>query len=403
MRGLLLGGVGTLANQTGPGRLAGFPLSLVQGAVPRLILVPVALRLALFLQAVWTANELTVASLIPVTLLYLLPNVLEVAWVFHRSARRPPSVRLVLASDTAYAVLTNLGAAVVASCLGLTDILSLTWPNIIGTVMVWTLLRGAFAGAAAIAGAAALRFAMSAVLGTAAPMPGVFLALLAAAASSLVVVVLVAGAMRFALGLGEQRGRAAERERHRRDVHDTVLQVMESLALPAPGDVLDPVGSLDEVRRTARAHALRLRLSLDGESTAEPGGLRHRLGALAVEMTAEGLRVEVVVLAEITDVPEAAVDALHDAAREALRNILKHAGTARAVICVEENACGVTVSVRDHGAGFEVGAHRAGFGIEHSIYERMAEIGGGARIDSAPGQGTRVVLEAPHARSALSR
>ena len=227
------------------------------------------------------------------------------------------------------------------------------------------------------------------------PLAGVFLTLVAAVATSLVVVVLVGAAMRFALGFGEQRGRLAERERHRRDVHDTVLQVMESLALPAPDDVLDPVGSLDQVRRTARAHALRLRLSLGEDALAEPGGLTHRLGALAVEMTAEGLRVEVVTLSKIADVPEAAVHALHDAAREALRNTLKHAATTRAVICVEDTGDGVTVSVRDHGSGFDFAGRRPGFGIDNSIIARLAEIGGTAWIDSAPGQGTRVVLTAP--------
>ena len=386
---MMLGGAGALA---GGGRIAGVPLPLVQGALPRLVLVPVAFRLALFFQAVWTVEA---ASLWPAAVLYLVPNVLEFVWVMRWSRRRPGGIRLLLIADTAYAVVTNLGAAVLVPHAQFSDTIALTWPNVLGTVMVWTLLRGTLAGALAIGGAAVLRYAMSAISVTEPPLPGVFLTLVAAVATSLAVVVLVGASMRFALGFGEQRGRMAERERHRRDVHDTVLQVMESLALPAPDDVLDPVGSLDQVRRTARAHALRLRLSLDDDTMAEPGGLQHRLGALAVEMTADGLRVEVVTLSKITDVPEAAVHALHDAAREALRNTLKHAGTSRAVICVEETAEGVTVSVRDHGRGFDVDGRRRGFGIDNSIVARLAEIGGAARIDSTPGQGTRVVLTAP--------
>jgi signal transduction histidine kinase len=298
-----------------------------------------------------------------------------------------------LFADTAYTLVTSFAAAMFAAHSP--DLLNLTWPNIMGTVMVWTLLRGGPAGAVAIAMAALLRYVLAAVSGTSAPATWVLLALVAAALTALGIVLLVAGSMRFALGLGEQRGRAAERERHRRDVHDTVLQVMESLALPAPGDALDPVGSLDQVRRTARAHALRLRLSLDGDAPAEPGGLEHRLGALAVEMTAEGLRVDLVSLTKPAEVPESVVNSLHDAAREALRNTLKHAKTVKAVMCLEEHDGVVTVSVRDHGTGFDAGAHRAGFGIENSIHARMAEIGGTARIDSAPGQGTRVVLTAP--------
>jgi signal transduction histidine kinase len=381
VRVVLLGGAGALAGG------AGFPL--VRGAVPRLVLVPVAFRLALFLQAVWAGGPLTAPVLWAAVTLYLVPNLLEVAWVFLRAV----GIKPLLFADTAYTLVTSFAAAMFAAHSP--DLLNLTWPNIMGTVMVWTLLRGGPAGAVAIAMAALLRYVLAAVSGTSAPATWVLLALVAAALTALGIVLLVAGSMRFALGLGEQRGRAAERERHRRDVHDTVLQVMESLALPAPGDALDPVGSLDQVRRTARAHALRLRLSLDGDAAAEPGGLEHRLGALAVEMTAEGLRVDLVTLAKPADVPESVVNALHDAAREALRNILKHAKTTRAVVCLEGREGAVTVSVRDHGIGFDVHACRAGFGIENSIHARLAEIGGGARIDSAPGQGTRVVLSAP--------
>jgi len=387
VRVVLLGGAGALAGRSG--RFGGTGLTLVQDAVPRLVLVPVAFRLALFLQAVWSGGPLSAPVLWCAIALYLVPNLLEVAWVF----RRATGIRPVLAADTAYTLLTSLAAAVFAARSP--ELLTLAWPNIMGTVMVWTLLRGAPAGAVAIAGALLLRYGMAAVSGTSAPATWILLALVAAAVTALAIVLLVAGSMRFALGLGEQRGRAAERERHRRDVHDTVLQVMESLALPAPGDALDPRGSLDQVRRTARAHALRLRLSLDGDAPAEPGGLEHRLGALAVEMTADGLRVDLVVLAKPADVPEAVVNALHDATREALRNTLKHAKTTKAVVCLEEREGVVTVSVRDHGTGFDLGARRAGFGIENSIHARLAEIDGAARIDSAPGHGTRVVLTAP--------
>jgi signal transduction histidine kinase len=384
VRVVLLGGAGALAGQSG--RFGGTGLLLEQGAVPRLVLVPVVFRLALFLQAIWSIGTLGAPALWLAMGFYVVPNLLEVAWVFRRST----GIRRVLAADTVYTLVTSLAAAAFSPGL-----LTLTWPNILGTVMVWTLLRGAPAGAVAIAGAALLRYGMAAVSGTSAPATWILLALLAAAGTALAIVLLVAGSMRYALGLGEQRGRAAERERHRRDVHDTVLQVMESLALPAPRDVLDPVGSLDQVRRTARAQALRLRLSLDGAAPAEPGGLEHRLGGLTVEMTADGLRVDLVVLAKPADVPEGVVNALHDAAREALRNTLKHAKTTRAVVCLEEHEGVVTVTVRDHGTGFDLGARRAGFGIENSIHARLAEIGGTARIDSTPGQGTRVVLTAP--------
>lgn len=392
MKVLMRGGVGVL---TGRHQVPGIPARLVQTTLPRLVLVPVVFRLAILVQALWTVGVGSSSALWVVAALHLVPNLAEIVWVFRWSSRNPASARLVPVIDTGYAVVLNLGAALVASPSQYAGITSITWTHLMGTVMVWTLLYGVLTGGLVIAGAAVLRYLMAAVSDTAPPMLGVFLTLVAALGTSLAIVVLLGASMRFALGFGEQQGRAAERERHRRDVHDTVLQVMESFAIPAPADEVDPAASLDRVRRTARAQAMRIRISLEHEP-ALSAGLHQRLRLLAAEMAADGLRVEVVVQDEGgLDLPEPSVRALHDAAREALRNTLKHSGTRRAVVCLEETGDGVTVTVRDHGAGFDTGAHRPGFGIENSIIARLDEVGGRVRIDSSPGQGTRVSLTAP--------
>ncbi|NBH10296.1 ATP-binding protein, partial [Amycolatopsis sp. SID8362] len=156
----------------------------MQGAVPRLVLVPVVFRLALFLQVLWTGDGPTAPALWLAVAFFLVPNLLEVAWVF----RRATGIRPVLLADTAYTLLSSLAAAAFAPGL-----LALTWPNIMGTVMVWTLLRGAPAGAAAIAGAVLLRYGMAAVSGTSAPATWILLALLAAVVTALAIVLLVAG------------------------------------------------------------------------------------------------------------------------------------------------------------------------------------------------------------------
>ncbi|GAA4549872.1 sensor histidine kinase [Amycolatopsis samaneae] len=386
MRVLLLGGVGA-------GRVDGIPAKALHAAASWLVLVPVVFRLAFLVQSLWSVE--VVPALWPVAALCLVPDLAEIGWVLRWSGRRPSSLKLVPIADSGYALLLNLGAASLAPAGHFSDVVSLTWPPLLGTVMMWTLLRGAFAGAVAIGAAVALRYATAAWWRSGPPPSVELLTLLAALLTALAVVVLLGVSFRFALGLGEQRGRAAERERHRRDVHDTVLQVMESLALPAPADAVDPVASLDQVRRTARAHARRLRLSLGTDPAAPGEGLEQRLHALAADMAAEGLRAEVVTVSAPGTLPATAVDALHDAVREALRNTLKHAGTARAVICVEETADGVGVVVRDHGAGFAADARRPGFGIARSIIGRLAEVGGRASVESAPGHGTRVVLWAP--------
>ena len=65
------------------------------------------------------------------------------------------------------------------------------------------------------------------------------------------------------------------------------------------------------------------------------------------------------------------------------------------VVRVEEQEGGVAVITRDHGAGFSIDTRPAGFGISESITARLAEVGGTARVESAPGNGTRVTLWVP--------
>ena len=93
-----------------------------------------------------------------------------------------------------------------------------------------------------------------------------------------------------------------------------------------------------------------------------------------------------------------AVDAvsLSRGAREALTNIVRHAGVDQAEISVRRDASGVTVEIADEGVGFEptqVAPHR--YGITRSLKERMARRGGEARILSGPGKGTTVTLSCP--------
>ena len=56
----------------------------------------------------------------------------------------------------------------------------------------------------------------------------------------------------------------------------------------------------------------------------------------------------------------------------------------------------VRVEVRDRGVGFDpatIPAQR--YGVRQSIVDRMASVGGQARVESEVGQGTRWVLEWP--------
>jgi signal transduction histidine kinase len=97
-------------------------------------------------------------------------------------------------------------------------------------------------------------------------------------------------------------------------------------------------------------------------------------------------------------VTEKAARALAAATREALDNAGRHGGSeARAWVLVEDEGTGVTVSIRDDGAGFAPGrlaeAARTGrLGVSQSIIGRMRDVGGVASLTSSPDSGTEVEL-----------
>jgi signal transduction histidine kinase/phage shock protein PspC (stress-responsive transcriptional regulator) len=172
-------------------------------------------------------------------------------------------------------------------------------------------------------------------------------------------------------------------------LHDSVLQTLALIQRQAH----DPRA----VIRLARGQERDLRTFLyadgGGPDNAETVAAALRRVAAEVEESA-GVPVEVVTVGD-RPVDEAR-GALVAAAREAMVNAAKHAGTARVDVYAEVEPAGVSVFVRDRGVGFDpaaVPADRAG--IRNSIVGRMVRHGGHAEVRSAPGIGTEVELRLP--------
>jgi signal transduction histidine kinase len=92
----------------------------------------------------------------------------------------------------------------------------------------------------------------------------------------------------------------------------------------------------------------------------------------------------------------AAVDAaaLAGGVREALTNVMRHAGVDEATISLRGLGNRIVVEVVDGGVGFDPALVRADrYGVTRSIVERMTRAGGRAEVVSSPGNGTRVRLE----------
>jgi PAS domain S-box-containing protein len=86
--------------------------------------------------------------------------------------------------------------------------------------------------------------------------------------------------------------------------------------------------------------------------------------------------------------------------RELLLNAVKHSGARRAKVCIrrEEEGRQMRLEVADQGRGFDVSTldqkHIQNFGLA-SIRQRLELLGGNVTLEAAPGQGTRIILQAP--------
>lgn len=82
------------------------------------------------------------------------------------------------------------------------------------------------------------------------------------------------------------------------------------------------------------------------------------------------------------------------AAKEALHNILKHAGPCEASLQLLMEDCTLVAIITDTGRGFDHSNPRAGNGLLNLI-TRAGEMNGTCEINSTPGKGTRMVLRCP--------
>ncbi|MGW1680356.1 sensor histidine kinase [Saccharopolyspora sp. NPDC002376] len=94
--------------------------------------------------------------------------------------------------------------------------------------------------------------------------------------------------------------------------------------------------------------------------------------------------------------PTVEAAALCHGTREALTNVVRHAGTDRAEVIVSHDGDDVVVEVVDGGRGFDPGRiSRHRYGVTRSLVERMHRTGGSAEVISSPGRGTRVRMTCP--------
>ena len=184
----------------------------------------------------------------------------------------------------------------------------------------------------------------------------------------------------------------AERLRLSRSIHDGVLQVLAQVQ--RRGTAIG--GEATELARLAAEQEVALRTLMSTRPAVAAGDRVDLCGLLLPLATT---RVDVVVPAAQVLLPAPAAAELVAAVKEALSNVVKHAGPeARSWVVVEDLGEEVVVSVRDDGIGTTPArleqAHADGhLGVSQSIRGRIADLGGTVTVRTAPGEGTEWELK----------
>jgi signal transduction histidine kinase/phage shock protein PspC (stress-responsive transcriptional regulator) len=201
---------------------------------------------------------------------------------------------------------------------------------------------------------------------------------------------LVVGPWVVQLGRSLSFERAARiREQERAEVaahlHDSVLQTL-ALIQKRSGDPREVAGLARRQERELRSWLLERPGDPETDSVASA---LERAAAEVEEL--HGVPIEVVT---VGDEPLSAdLEAMVQAAREAMTNAAKFAGSARVDLFAEVEPERVEVFVRDRGVGFDMSAIPLDRrGVRDSIIARMERHQGRASVRSTPGEGTEVEL-----------
>ena len=219
-------------------------------------------------------------------------------------------------------------------------------------------------------------------------------------------------------GLSQQLLRSQEEERRRisRELHDVIGQNLSALKIGLEGPWINQLEECPEVRQKTKEWSQILQETIGGvrdmAHTLRPSSL-DQLGLVkAVQQYCEEFsaknRIQVDFIAAGID--DAGLDydtgiALYRLIQEGLININKHAAATLAVIRLVSSFPNIILRIEDNGQGFDVkkrqeeaiGEKRLGLS---SMEERVTLLQGKMKIDSQPGQGTRVFIEIPSQISA---
>ncbi len=202
-----------------------------------------------------------------------------------------------------------------------------------------------------------------------------------------------------------EEGVLHERTRLAREIHDTLAQGFAAIIvnLEAAGDCLakspDARALCDRALRISRESLAEARSMARGlrPLTREGENLCRAVSRIAESLDGgSGLRVKCFVEEMSGHVPQEIEAELLQIIREALANVVRHAGAREARVVMRAEGNLIQMCVEDDGCGFhpENPAASKGFGLT-SMRERARNLGGVLWVYSRPGQGTQVAACIP--------
>jgi PAS domain S-box-containing protein len=200
-------------------------------------------------------------------------------------------------------------------------------------------------------------------------------------------------------GQAQELAVAEERSRLARDLHDSVTQTLYSVALMSealprvweqhPGEARKALGNMHRLARGALGEMRTLLLEL------QPAILLEKdLGEVLCQLADATMgRTQTIVETKVRGehpLPDKVRVAVYRIVQEALNNVVKHAAAGRAMVELDLEPERAVLCIHDDGCGFDPqGLPGRGSGVRN-MADRAQAIGAEFRLESQPGQGTRI-------------
>jgi signal transduction histidine kinase len=208
--------------------------------------------------------------------------------------------------------------------------------------------------------------------------------------------------------LHQQNMVARERERIANDLHDdlgarvTQISILSGMSRDQPDFSSEARTNFSQITQMSRELITALyqtvwAINPENDNLDAFGNYICQIANRLCERTPVRCRFQLSGLLRETQVSTQVRHNLSMAAKEAVHNVIKHAGAKDVVIAVEYAENVLTIRIRDNGCGFSLDQKNDGNGL-NNMSHRLKDIGGDYLIESSPNQGTTVTLKLSGAR-----